>query len=294
MEPDRLTKMHACILQLIGEGVVGVEPDGHVFLLNGAAERLTGLTEADAKGRPLLEVLPVEGKMAVETALKEVLAGRSSTALDTMLVAKDGHMTAAAIRVEALDGDGGQPQAACLLMRRSAVAPARSPEPGDASQPASIVTRDPLTGLMARDGAMQAIARALEHGEGFVSVFVMDRYQVLHRRFGASASDAVLVYYSMHLAQAINSADELFRWIGPSFTVVMRRKGSLDEVQREMSRVAAARLEKIIQLSSRTILVPVSATWKVFGLGNLGPADLEEFSRQVDSHVVLQLQRQVS
>jgi len=44
-------------LRSVGEGIVATKPDGKVAFLNPAAERLTGWSEIDAKGRDLMDVL---------------------------------------------------------------------------------------------------------------------------------------------------------------------------------------------------------------------------------------------
>jgi len=47
----------ATTLRSVGDGIVATKPDGKVAFLNPAAERLTGWSEADAKGRDLMDVL---------------------------------------------------------------------------------------------------------------------------------------------------------------------------------------------------------------------------------------------
>jgi PAS domain S-box-containing protein len=49
----------ATTLRSIGDGVIATDGKGRVTLLNAAAERITGYTEAEARGRPLSSVFPI-------------------------------------------------------------------------------------------------------------------------------------------------------------------------------------------------------------------------------------------
>src|SRR5436853_4246663 len=46
-------------LASIGDAVISTDAEGRVTLMNGVAESLTGWTQADALGRPLLEVFQI-------------------------------------------------------------------------------------------------------------------------------------------------------------------------------------------------------------------------------------------
>src|SRR5579884_2962272 len=63
-------------LKAIGEGVISVDANGAVTLMNPAAEAWTGRAPDAARGRPLAEALPLvdEAGEEVETALHRVLA----------------------------------------------------------------------------------------------------------------------------------------------------------------------------------------------------------------------------
>ena len=66
----------AVTLRSMGDGVINTDVFGRVVLLNGEAERLTGWTLAEARGRPFGEVLPLtggEGKVC-DGFLRQVLA----------------------------------------------------------------------------------------------------------------------------------------------------------------------------------------------------------------------------
>ncbi len=82
-------------LRSIGDGVLATDQDGRVALLNPVAERLTGWTQADARGRPVAEVFNIinEGtRQPAAIPVAAVLATGESGELDshTALIARDG------------------------------------------------------------------------------------------------------------------------------------------------------------------------------------------------------------
>jgi hypothetical protein len=74
--------------------------------------------------------------------------------------------------------------------------------------------------------------------------------------------------------------DQLFRWTGPVFVVLMERLHPLEDVQREVSHLAAMRLERLLHLKARSALVVLAAHWKVFPLS--GGDKGEEVSLAID------------
>ncbi len=82
-------------LASIGDGVIVTDRAGNVAMLNGLAEQLTGWTQADAAGKPLIEVFNIvneESREAAENpairALRDgIVVGLASR---TLLIARDG------------------------------------------------------------------------------------------------------------------------------------------------------------------------------------------------------------
>ncbi len=59
-------------LRSIGDGIAAVDANGDIAFLNTAAERLTGWTAADAKGRPLMEILALRDRPSGEPSRNPV------------------------------------------------------------------------------------------------------------------------------------------------------------------------------------------------------------------------------
>ena len=78
------------ILRSVGEGVVAADPDGHVALMNLAAERLTGWTSAEAAGRPLGEVVVTQQERdrapVADWPARILASGRRPDATDQLLL----------------------------------------------------------------------------------------------------------------------------------------------------------------------------------------------------------------
>ena len=82
-------------LHSIGDGVISTDTDGLVMLINPAAEKLTGWTQAEAAGKPIEKVFNIvneKTKKTVETPVKKVLeTGRIiGLANHTELISKNG------------------------------------------------------------------------------------------------------------------------------------------------------------------------------------------------------------
>jgi PAS domain S-box-containing protein len=66
----------ATTLQSIGDAVIATDTEGRVSFMNGVAERLTGWSESDARGRPMQEVFRIFSEMTgepVESPVTKVL-----------------------------------------------------------------------------------------------------------------------------------------------------------------------------------------------------------------------------
>ena len=73
---DEAQRWFATTLRSIGDAVIATDPEGHVTFMNTVAERLTGWTDADARGRGLEEVFHIfseQTRELVESPVTKVL-----------------------------------------------------------------------------------------------------------------------------------------------------------------------------------------------------------------------------
>jgi diguanylate cyclase (GGDEF)-like protein len=112
---------------------------------------------------------------------------------------------------------------------------------------------DPLTGLSNRTQFHHAItvelAHAMRTGEAFTVLSMdLDGYTDVHDGFGHAAAEEVLVEVARRLAQQVRLGDELARFGGDEFGVVMRH-GAKDSAQILAKRIVRA-VSAPIRLSS--------------------------------------------
>ena len=128
---------------------------------------------------------------------------------------------------------------------------------------------DPATGLPGKSEADRAIRAALESPQGkFLVVAVCSRVQAVNARFGYSVGDQVLAAFAEHFKKGLSVRDQIFRWQGPAFVVLLERAERLERVRTEIRQFADTRVDKTIEVGQRTVLIPISATWAIFPLGS--------------------------
>ncbi len=94
-EQFKLNERLMITLKSIGDAVITTDATGHVTLLNGVAERLTGWTQAEAAGQPLTTVFRIvneQTRQTVESPADKVIREGVIVGLanHTILLAKDG------------------------------------------------------------------------------------------------------------------------------------------------------------------------------------------------------------
>jgi diguanylate cyclase (GGDEF)-like protein len=124
---------------------------------------------------------------------------------------------------------------------------------------------DPVTGLPSRAAAEAALTVAAkgEH-DLYAVVFVADRVQAISSRFGHAVGDRVLRKVCEHFRSALSAEDRVFRWSGPTFVALLARGRAVEDVRKEIARIASAKLEDVIEIGARSVLLPISASWSVF------------------------------
>jgi GGDEF domain-containing protein len=124
---------------------------------------------------------------------------------------------------------------------------------------------DPVTGLPGRAAAEAALKEAAQSSRQFFAVVIVaNRVQLINARFGYATGDQVLRAVCKQVQTGISAEDHLFRWSGPSVLAVLERPGPVEFVRKEMGQITATKGQELVNLGTRTILLPVSASWTVF------------------------------
>jgi GGDEF domain-containing protein len=127
---------------------------------------------------------------------------------------------------------------------------------------AAVSDIDLVTGLPSFNMVPQALGAAIAGGcNTYAVLFCVDRIEIINSRFGSASGERVLITLGERLAQRFSGADALFRWRGPAFLALIERTESEMAVRDEVARVVSTRLEQQIELSGRSALLPISASW---------------------------------
>lgn len=117
---------------------------------------------------------------------------------------------------------------------------------------------DPVSGLEGRTAAERAVSAAIVRGNTcYAALFVLDRLHLINAQFGYASGDRVLREYGQHLKAFLQPKDRLFRWTGPAFLVVMERGDEPVAVQTEIQKIAGFKLEPVVQIGNRSVVLPV-------------------------------------
>jgi hypothetical protein len=91
--------------------------------------------------------------------------------------------------------------------------------------------------------------------------------------------------FGQHIAQRLSQTDRLYRWRGPGFLALLDRTGPEISIRAEIARMVSARLEQEIDLSGRSVLLPVAASWTLASVMN---STQETVSQKLDAFTASQ------
>ena len=124
---------------------------------------------------------------------------------------------------------------------------------------------DRVSGLPATQKAKgQIAARMGPSSPYYVAVFVVERVESINLRFGYAAGDQLLQAFGSFLMSKLEMTDDVFRWRGPTFVVLLgRRQIALIPL---LPRFASVQQEYAMELDGRTIKLPLSCAWTLVQL----------------------------
>ncbi len=121
-------------------------------------------------------------------------------------------------------------------------------------------------------------------GTKFLLLAVIDSLQAVNARFGYGIGEQVLAMAAEHFRSSLPAEDKLYPWQGNALLAVLGRTASIDSIRAEVRRFADKKLEKAFVIGSRSVLLPICASWVIFPI--VPPVDLlvrkiETFTAQV-------------
>jgi GGDEF domain-containing protein len=118
-----------------------------------------------------------------------------------------------------------------------------------------------------------------------LAVVVINRVQAVNARFGYSVGDQMLAVTAQHFRKNLSARDRLYRWHGPAFIVLLDRAERIDHVRAEFRHFADTKLEKTVEIGSRTVLIPISTNWSIFPIA----APAETLMKRVETFTAAQV-----
>jgi len=162
---DSRRRFTEAVLAGASAGVIGVDPDGKISILNRSAEKLIGHSEADALGRPLAEIVP-----ELAALFAEARSGFQRLVQGLVMLNRGGRERNLSVRV--------------------------TTEQSAAAQHGFVITLDDITDLVAaqRTSAWADVARRIAHEIKNPLTPIQLSAERLRRKYGAAISDDKAVF----------------------------------------------------------------------------------------------------
>jgi diguanylate cyclase (GGDEF)-like protein/PAS domain S-box-containing protein len=213
------------MLDSIGDAVLSTDLVGNVVYLNPIAEHMTGWSAAEARGRPLHEVLQIidaDSRESVRDTLTMAMRRDAIVGLgeNCLLIGRDGHESAIEDTAAPVHDRDGQVTGAVIVFRDIGAARALSLRMSHLAQ------HDILTGLPNRllltDRLDRAIAAARRHGVSLAVLFLdLDGFKRINDSLGHATGDRMLQSVARRLAAGVRDSDTVSRHGGDEFIVLL-------------------------------------------------------------------------
>jgi diguanylate cyclase (GGDEF)-like protein/PAS domain S-box-containing protein len=215
-------------LNLIGEGILRTDADGNVAYLNRFAEKMTGWSRAEARGRPFADVLrlidnisgaSLDDAVAIALQADKTASGMTSS-INCTLVRRDGEEFGIESRVAIIHDQDGNAVGAVVAFRDVSAARVASLEMSRVAQ------HDVLTNLPNRalfnDRLSQAISLAERQSKQLAVLFVdLDQFKRINDSLGHSVGDRLLRSVARRLVACVRRTDTVSRLGGDEFLILL-------------------------------------------------------------------------
>ncbi len=209
-------------LQSIGDGVLSTDEHGDVLYMNAIAEQMTGWSAADARGRPLHDVLHLTGSTASIglSGLEPLESALTGLATEVVLHRKGGGQFVIEENVAPIRGRDGEVTGAVTVFRDVSEARAM------AHRMSHLAQHDALTDLPNRMLFHERLARAIErarraHQKVAVLFLDLDRFKNVNDSLGHRVGDQLLVEVANRLTGCVRESDTVSRQGGDEFVVLV-------------------------------------------------------------------------
>ncbi|NCT82714.1 MAG: EAL domain-containing protein [Comamonadaceae bacterium] len=261
----------AVTLQSIADAVLTTDAQGRVTWLNPVAQRLTGWSAAEARGRPAGQVFVAQQEHSREPLgdpVQRCLASGRPARLPAgaVLLARDGGLRAVDDSVAPIRDADGRVLGAVLVFRDV------TQQRRQFDEIRWRASHDGLTGLVNRSEFGQRLARTLERARRDGSrhallAFDLDRFKLVNDHCGHAAGDEVLREVARRLEAGVRGRDTVARLGGDEFAAILENC-SLDEASRVAQKLCDAmdqyryvHGEQRFRIGTSIGVAPLDARW---------------------------------
>jgi diguanylate cyclase (GGDEF)-like protein/PAS domain S-box-containing protein len=229
-------------LDAASDAIAVLDPAGRIEVASDALTRMTGHPVDALKGRPLVETLFAEPDEARREEALRRLAGGDTVREIVELRRADGSTFPSELAVRAGRDDGGSIAHLVLIVSDASERLAREGALRERAE------RDALTGVATRRAGEEAHAllhqRTLDRQGSYAALlFDIDRFKAINDGYGHPAGDRVLRAVAQALAGGVREGDQVVRWGGEEFLVLLAdADGKIARRSAERLRAAVAAL----------------------------------------------------
>ena len=273
---ERQVQEQAALLQVtlrsIGDGVITADEAGRIRWMNPVAERMTGWSVDDARGKSLPQVFNVvDGETRTPVADPVALCIRSASAEGlphrSVLISRDGHEYAVEDSASPIVDDQLRLLGAVLVFHDV------SEQRRMSDQMTHRATHDSLTGLLNRAAFEARLDRVLDkvredQAIGTLMYIDLDQFKLVNDACGHAMGDKLLCQVSAIMGKTIRGRDTLARLGGDEFGIVLENC-SVDQAQRVAQSICDQMDEyrfihdgRKFRIGTSIGLVPIDGRWR--------------------------------
>lgn len=259
-------------LKSIGDAVITTDAKGKVVWLNPIAERLTGWSSAEAKGRPLPQVFNIvneDTRLKTENPIATALSQGKIVGLanHTVLISRDGDEYGIEDSAAPIKNENGDLLGGVLVFHDVSEQRRLS---GEVNYRAK---HDSLTGLVNRGEFEKCLRRILhethEKKSSHALMYIdLDQFKIVNDTCGHSVGDKLLINIGKQIGSSLRSSDILARLGGDEFGILLhdcsieKATKIADDICNTMEHYRFAHEEHRFRVGTSIGLVQVDNRWQ--------------------------------
>jgi len=271
-------------LDSIGDAVLSTDIAGTVTYLNSVAERMTGWSREEARGRPLGEVFRLVDGTTRQPPARSPMAFAIEQdrpvglAANSVLVRRDGFEAAIEDSAAPIHGRDGSVIGAVMVFH-------------DVNESQAVVAKmshlaqhDFLTDLpnpvLLNDRMTQAIALARRHHKQLAVAFMdLDHFKRINDSLGHAAGDELLKSVALRLKTCVRSSDAVSRKGGDEFVLLLSEITHAEDAARIADKIIAA-VAAAHQVAGQELFITTSIGISIYPLDG---TDAETLLKSADA-----------